>query len=73
MVRQLEKDLPELNLAWITSLQVLRNGNIVVGNFMRGHEGRGAHAFEVTRDKHVVWTFGDHEMVKTATMVMVLE
>ncbi len=67
-----EKDLPDLNLAWITSLQVLRNGHLVVGNFIRGQEGRGAHAFEVTRDKRVVWTFGDHEMVKSATMVWVL-
>src|SRR5579862_581511 len=67
------KDLPDLNLTWITSLQVLRNGNLIVGNFIRGQEGHGAHAFEVTRDKQVVWKFGDHEMVKSMTMLRVLD
>ena len=68
------KDLPDdLNLTWITSLQVLRNGNLVVGNFVRGQEGHGAHAFEVTRDKRVVWKFADHEMVKSMTMLRVLD
>ena len=67
------EDVPDLNLTWITSLQVLRNGNLVVGNFLRGQEGKGAHAFEVTRDKRVVWKFADHEMVKSLTMIRVLD
>ncbi len=68
-----EQDVPDLNLTWITSLQVLRNGNLVIGNFLRGHEGKGAHGFEVTRDKKVVWKFADHEMVKSLTMIRVLD
>jgi len=68
-----DKDAPELNLTWISSLQVLKNGNYVVGNFLRGAEGKGAHAFEVTRDKKVVWTFADHEHFKSITTVRVLE
>ena len=56
------KDAPELNLTWVGSLQVLKNGHYVVGNFLRGQEGKGAHAFEVTRDKKVVWTFADHDL-----------
>ena len=67
------QDVPDLNLTWITSLQVLRNGNLVVANFLRGQEGKGAHAFEVTRDKRVVWKFADHEMVKSLTMIRVLD
>jgi len=67
------KDAPELNLTWISSLQVLKNGNIVVGNFLRGQEGKGVHAFEVTRDKRVVWTFADHNLVKSLTTVRVLD
>jgi len=67
------QDVPELNLTWITSLQVLRNGNFVIGNFLRGSEGKGAHAFEITRGKKVVWKFADHEMVRTATMVRVMD
>ena len=68
-------DAPELNLTWITGLQVLKNGNIVVSNFLRGQEGKGAHAFEVTHDKHkkIVWTFSDHAMVRSITMARVLD
>ena len=44
-------EVPELNLTWVTSLQILDNGNLVVANFLRGQEGRGAHAFEVTHDE----------------------
>ncbi|MDB6123596.1 MAG: hypothetical protein JWQ71_2589 [Pedosphaera sp.] len=66
-------DAPELNLSWITSLQPLKNGNLVVGNFLRGQEGKGVHAFEVTRDKKVVWTFADHHLAKTVTEVRVLD
>ena len=67
------KDAPELNLTWISSLQVLKNGHYLVGNFLRGQEGKGAHAFEVTRDKKVVWTFKDHDLVKSLTTIRVLD
>ncbi len=67
-------DGPELNLNWITSLEVLPNGNLLIANFLRGQEGRGAHAFEVTHDasKRIVWQFADHERVRSITMVHVL-
>jgi hypothetical protein len=68
-----DRDVPEVNLTWVTSLQILKNGNYLIGNFLRGQEGRGAHAFEVTREKKVVWTFADHALVRTATMVRALE
>ncbi len=67
------KDAPELNLTWISSLQVLKNGHYVVGNFLRGQEGKGAHAFEVTRDKKVVWKFADHKLAKSITTIRVLD
>lgn len=66
-------EVPELNFAWITSLQVLKNGNYLIGNFLRGQEGKGAHAFEVTRDKKIVWKFADHQMVSSLTMVRVID
>lgn len=65
------QDVPELNLNWITSLQVLCNGSFFIGNFLRGQEGKGAHAFEISRDKKVLWKFDDHKMVESATMVRV--
>src|SRR5581483_11022930 len=67
------QDVPDVHLTWVTSLQVLENGNYLIGNFLRGQEGKGAHAFEVTRDKKVVWTFADHALVKSATMVRAIE
>ena len=67
------KDALELNLTWISSLQVLKNGNYVVGNFLRGQEGKGVHAFEVTKDKKVVWTFADHKLAQSITTVRVLD
>jgi outer membrane protein assembly factor BamB len=66
-------DAPELNLTWVSSLQVLKNGNYLVGNFLRGQEGHGAHAFEVTRDKQVVWTFADHKQFKSITTVRAVD
>lgn len=67
------RDAPELNLTWISSLQLLKNGNYVVGNFLRGQEGKGVHAFEMTKDKKVVWTFADHKLAPSVTTVRVLE
>lgn len=67
------KDVPEVNLTWVTSLQVLKNGNFLIGNFLHGQEGKGAHAFEVTREKKVVWSLADHELMKSATMVRAID
>eukprot|EP00913_Durusdinium_trenchii_P035332 g33062.t1 len=52
-----QNDLPGIQLAWVTTLQVLPSGNIVIGNC---HAGPGnPQIIEVTRDKKVVWTFKD--------------
>jgi len=67
------KDAPQLGLTWITGLQILRNGNIVAANFIRGNEGKGVHAFEVTRDKRVLWTFADHKMATLVSMARYLD
>ena len=67
------KDAPELNITWVSSLQQLKNGNLLIGNFLRGQEGKGAHAFEVTRDKKVVWKYDDHSIIKSLTTVRALE
>ena len=66
-------DAPELNITWITNLEQLKCGNYVVGNFLRGQEGKGAHAFEITREKKVVWTFTDHKLAKSITTIRVLD
>ena len=67
------KDAPELNITWVSSIQQLKNGNILAGNFLRGQEGKGAHAFEVTRDKKVVWKWEDHSVIKSLTTVRAVD
>ena len=50
-------ELPGIRLAWVTTLQLRPNGNILVGNCHAGPEN--PQLFEVTREKKVVWTFKD--------------
>jgi hypothetical protein len=50
-------ELPGIRLFWVTTLKVLPNGHIVVGNCHAGPDN--PQLIEVTRDKKVVWTFRD--------------
>ncbi len=68
-----EADAPDLNLTWMAGIQLLKNGNLLIGNFLRGQEGKGAHAFEVTRDKKVVWRYAEHSLVQSITTVRALD
>jgi hypothetical protein len=52
-----QKELPGITLAWVTTLQVLPSGNIILGNCHAGEAN--PQLIEVTRDKKVVWTFRD--------------
>ena len=52
-----QDELPGIKLAWVTMVQVLPNGNVIVGNCHAGKDN--PQMFEVTRDKKVVWTFKD--------------
>ncbi len=54
-----QNDLPDIQLAWVTTLQVLPSGNIVVGNCHAGP--KNPQLLEVTRDKEVVWKYQDFE------------
>jgi hypothetical protein len=57
-VWSIERDeLPGIHLCWVTSLEVLPNGNIIFGNTHAGPDN--PQLIEVTRDKKVVWTFKD--------------
>jgi hypothetical protein len=51
-----QKDLPNITLAWVTTLEVLPNGNYVIGNC---HAGPGQPLLvEIDpKTKQVVWTF----------------
>jgi hypothetical protein len=54
-----QKELPGITLAWVTTLELLPNGNLIFGNTHAGPEN--PQLIEVTRDKKVVWTFKDFQ------------
>lgn len=60
-----QNDLPGIQLAWVTTLQVLPGGNIVLGNCHAGP--KNPQVIEVNRDKKVVWTFRDFDRFGDAT------
>jgi outer membrane protein assembly factor BamB len=54
-----QNDLPGIQLAWVTSLQVLPSGNLLINNCHAGPDN--PQLIEVSRDKKVVWSFRDFE------------
>jgi len=75
IVWQLTKnELPGIELKFMTGMQCLPNGNLVLTNWL-GHNqfGKAPHAFEITRDKKVVWTFNDNTFLKTMSSIQLLD
>lgn len=69
-----QNELPGIQLAFIAGVQRLPNGNTVLCNWLgHGLFGKGPHLIEVTRDKKIVWTFADHERMKTLSSVQLLD
>jgi hypothetical protein len=67
-------DLPGISLKFMTGLQRLPNGNTVITNWLgHGQFGKAPHIIEVTRDKKVVWTFADHQTMKTVSSIQLLD
>lgn len=65
-------DLEDIELAWVTSLQVLKNGNIIVGNCHAGPNN--PQLLEIDRDKKVVWSYNNFELFGNAlTNTVVIE
>jgi hypothetical protein len=54
-----QNDLPGIQLAWVTSLQVLPSGNILINNCHAGPNN--PQLIEVNREKTVVWSFKDFD------------
>jgi outer membrane protein assembly factor BamB len=69
-----ETELPDIRLYFMAGLQRLPNGNTVICNWLgHGNLGKAPHIIELTPDKKVVWTFADHQALKTASSVQVLD
>ncbi len=54
-----QNDLEGIVLAWVTTIEKLENGNLVIGNCHAGPEN--PQIIELTPDKEVVWSFTDFE------------
>ncbi len=55
-----QRDLPGITLAWVTTLEVLANGNYVIGNCHAG-PGQPLLIELEPKTKRVVWTFDQYE------------
>ena len=66
-------EYPELNFTNACSLQQLKDDSILVTNFLRGNTGRGAHAFQLSSDRKVIWTYGDHQNFSATSQVWAIE
>ena len=64
---------PELNFTNACNLQKLKDGSILVTNFLRGNSGRGAHAFILSKEKEITWTFTDHKHFTATSQVWAIE
>jgi len=75
IVWQLSKnELPGIELKFMTGMQRLPNGNLLLTNWL-GHNqfGKAPHAFEITRGKKVVWVYNDFTILKTMSSIQLLD
>ena len=69
-----ENDVPGNPLRLPAGCQRLPNGNTIVCNYLPGgFLGKQPQAFEVTRDKRVVWEFSDHARFRTVNQIYLLD
>jgi hypothetical protein len=75
IVWQITKDeLPGLSLKFMTGMEILPDGHLVFTNWLgHGQFGKAPHAFEITRDKKVVWLYDDHILLKTMSNIQILD
>jgi hypothetical protein len=75
IVWQLSHDeIPGIELKFMTGMEVLPNGNLVLSNWL-GHNqfGKAPHAFEITREKKVLWIYNDTTYLKTMSSIQLLD
>jgi hypothetical protein len=67
-------ELPGIELKFIAGFDRLPNGNTVFCNWLgHGESANGPHIIEVTRKKEVVWTYADHQTLRTASSVYIMD
>jgi hypothetical protein len=66
-------ELPGISLKFIAGFHRLPNGNTVIANWLgHGQFGKAPHLIEITPGKRVVWSYANHEMMRTVSSVQVL-
>ncbi|MBI3870286.1 MAG: hypothetical protein HY299_17310 [Verrucomicrobia bacterium] len=69
-----ENDIAGNPLRLPAGCQRLSNGNTIFCNYLPGpFLGKQPQAFEITRDKQVVWEFADHARFKTVNQIYLLD
>lgn len=69
-----KNELPGIELRFMAGMEILPNGNMVFTNWV-GHnpQGKVTHAFEITRDKKLVWIYDDQTVLKTMSNIQILD
>ncbi len=67
-------ELPGISPKFMAGMQRLPNGNTLMAIWL-GHNqfGKAPHLVEVTPDKRLVWSFADHETMRTISSVQLLD
>jgi len=69
-----KKSHPDLLLDCFSGFDTLKNGNVVVANWLgHGNQGKGKHLIEFDRKNKVIWTWGDHKTAKVLTNMLLLD
>jgi hypothetical protein len=69
-----KNELSGIELKFMTGMEILPNGNLVFTNWVGHHpEGKVTHAFEVTRDKKLIWVYNDQSILKTMSSIQILD
>ncbi len=69
-----KNELPGIEMKFMSGMEILPNDNLVFTNWV-GHnpDGKVTHAFEVTRDKKLVWIYDDQSILKTMSSIQILD
>lgn len=69
-----DEDIPQVPFRFIAGMQRLPNGNTVICNWGgHGHKGEQAQILEVSKDKKLIATVFNHELLKEPSAIQILD
>lgn len=67
-------EAPEISFRWLTGMQLLSNGNLIVCNWLgHGFEGQGVPVFEINGSKQILWKFEAPDFTSNIANIYVLD